>query len=171
MTIKLSDLSYITDGFILEQREAIVALITFNEITNGVRDEFKKRDVESGDQTDTTASKTPDAVTLENDVSTAEKDDDSKAIKAKENGIQWLPGNPKIKIYPEGIPETRGRQHVKQMFQCHAGKEDDDWDYQDALKKFREMYPRAVTGDPRDPWRKKDVKPCSSTKCDIKSNK
>lgn len=144
--------------------------MTFNEITNGSGDEFKKRDVESGDQTDTTASKTPDAVTLENDVSKTEKDDDSKA--AKENGIHWLPGgNPKIKIYPKGIPETRGREHVKQMFQCRAGKEDDqdDWDYQDALKKFREMYPRAVTGDPRDPWRKKDVKPCPSKICYIKA--
>ncbi|XP_020607302.1 uncharacterized protein LOC110045981 isoform X2 [Orbicella faveolata] len=136
------------DGFILAQREAIVALMTFNEITNGLRDELKKSGVESGDKTDTNENKTPDAVVLE-------------------NGIQWLPGNPKIRIYPEGIPETRGRQHVKEMFECHENE--NDWDYQDALKKFREMYPRAATGDPRDPWRKKDVKPCSSTKCDIKA--
>jgi len=105
--------------------------MTFNEITNGLRDELKKSDVESGDKTDTNENKTLDAVVLE-------------------NGIQWLPGNPKIRIYPEGIPETRGRQHVKEMFECHAENED-DWDYQDALKKFREMYPRAATGDPRDP--------------------
>ena len=119
------------------------------------------QDDAGGDQTDSPESKTPDAVALENDVSTAGKDDDPRTIKTKENGIPWL-GNPKILYYPEGIPETRGRQHVKKMFQCHAERED-DWDYQDALKKFREMYPRAVTGDPRDPWRKKDVKPCPNT--------
>ena len=125
--------------------------MTFNEITNGLRDELKKSDGESGDKTDTNESKTSDAV---NDVSNAEKDD-PKTIKAKENGIvQWLPGNQKILTYPEGIPEMRGRQHVIEMFERHA--KEDNWDYQNALKEFKEMYPRAATGDPRDPWRKKE---------------
>ena len=132
--------------------------MTFNEITNGFQDELKKSDVESGDKTDTNGDKTPDAVILENDASKDEKDDDPKTIKDKGNGTQWLPKNPKILIYPDGIPETRGRQRVKEMFECHAGNK--DWDYQNALKKFREMYPRAATGDPRDPWRKKNVETC-----------
>lgn len=137
---------------------------TFNEITNG-SDEWKKSDVESGDQTDTNENVTPDDVILENDVSNAEKDDTKKFI-AKKNGIQVLTGKPKILTYPEGTPEKRGRQHVIKMFESHA-KSKDNWDYRDALEKFKEMYPRAATGDPRDPWRKKNVNPCSNRKCDI----
>ena len=140
--------------------------MTFKEKTNGLGDELKESDVESGGRKVTNETKivdvAPDVATRpENDASKAEKDDDPKTINAKENGIQWLPKNPKILIYPEGIPEKRGRQQVEEMFKCHAEKED-NWDYQDALKKFREMYPRAATGDPRDPWRKKDAKPCSA---------
>jgi len=139
--------------------------MTFKEKTNGLGDELKESDVESGNRTDTNENKivAPDAaIRPENDdASKVEKGDDPKTINAKENGIQWLPGIPKIRIYPKGIPEKRGRQQVEEMFKCHAENED-NWDYEDALKKFKEMYPRAATGDPRDPWRKKDAKPCSA---------
>ena len=74
------------------------------------------------------------------------------AEKEKEKGItgRFIGKEEKITIYPEGIPEQRGKKFVEKLF---VGRSSNlDWDYREKYDYFKNEYPRVTTGNPKDPW-------------------
>lgn len=62
----------------------------------------------------------------------------------------------KVTLYKNGIPEIIGKKTVEKLFEGYKGdnwSESDGWHYIEAYQKFKDMFPRISTGNPRHPWR------------------
>lgn len=55
-----------------------------------------------------------------------------------------------ITVYPDGIPEQSGNKRVEELFKGWSN--DDSWHYQKVHEELKKMYPRVVSGKPKDPW-------------------
>ena len=59
-----------------------------------------------------------------------------------------------IALYPEGVPEQRGKKWVEDLFMdCSDGN--GNYDYKKAYDMFVKKYPRIATGNPKSAWVKR----------------
>ena len=78
-----------------------------------------------------------------------EENDDGKR---RSTEVMNLGSNENVKLWANGIPELTGEEEVKKMFKGLSDK-DPTWSYLGAYKLFAKKYPRAASGDPKDPWK------------------
>ena len=59
-----------------------------------------------------------------------------------------------VTLWVNGIPELTGEKEVEKIFKGWFD-EDPDWSYFGAHEEFAKTYPRAKSGNPKDPWKAK----------------
>ena len=79
-----------------------------------------------------------------------DKTKDKKKDKDGEIKGRFMGKEEEITIYPDGIPEQRGKKKVEDLFK--GWSKYDSWHYRKAYDEFKKMYPRVVTGSAKDPW-------------------
>lgn len=137
------------DRFSLERREAVAAMIAFQERTRHLdKEKHDKMRQKKKPPSDAGARSDPEAITREPE---SDEDEDKVVEEAAESErCRLLEKHEEITLYPDGAPEEFGQKRVEKLFENWA--KEDDWHYLKVYEEFAGMYPRVTSGKPWVPW-------------------
>ena len=137
------------DRFSLERREAVAAMIAFQERTRHLdKEKHDKMRKKKKPPSDAGARSDPEAITREPE---SDEDKDKVVEEAAENETcRLLEKHEEITLYPDGAPEEFAQKRVEKLFENWA--KEDDWHYLKVYEEFAGMYPRVTSGKPWVPW-------------------
>lgn len=137
------------DRFSLERREAVAAMIAFQERTRHLdKEKHDKMRQKKKPPSDAGARSDPEAITREPE---SDEDEDKVVEEAAESErCRLLEKHEEITLYPDGAPEEFGQKRVEKLFENWA--KEDDWHYLKVYEEFAGMYPRVTSGKPWVSW-------------------